>query len=131
MLLDLDQGRLWVFLIGLALFALLEALWPAGRRFKAKKRMRLMLLAEHIDDIHGGANGCQRTRTYLLFDGRQRRTNSCVVRQLLTQHFIHQLGHPLQVLLSATLRERTTLSSLLLVALHHRPAISDAVLFKR
>ena len=32
MLLDLDQGRLWVFLIGLALFALLEALWPAGRR---------------------------------------------------------------------------------------------------
>ena len=32
MLLDLDQGRLWVFLVGLGLFALLEALWPAGRR---------------------------------------------------------------------------------------------------
>ena len=32
MLLDLDQGRLWVFLIGLSLFAFLEALWPAGRR---------------------------------------------------------------------------------------------------
>lgn len=32
MLLDLDQGRLWVFLVGLGLFAFLEALWPAGRR---------------------------------------------------------------------------------------------------
>jgi sterol desaturase/sphingolipid hydroxylase (fatty acid hydroxylase superfamily) len=32
MLLDLDQGRLWVFLIGLLVFGVLESLWPAGRR---------------------------------------------------------------------------------------------------
>ena len=32
MLLDLDQGRLWVFLGGLLVFGVLEALWPAGRR---------------------------------------------------------------------------------------------------
>ena len=36
MLLDLDQGRLWVFLLGLGGFALLEALWPAGRRMGAR-----------------------------------------------------------------------------------------------
>ena len=36
MLLDLDQGRLWVFLLGLGGFALLEALWPAGRRTGAR-----------------------------------------------------------------------------------------------
>ena len=32
MLLDLDQGRLWVFLGGLLVFGVLESLWPAGRR---------------------------------------------------------------------------------------------------
>ena len=36
MLLDLDQGRLWVFLLGLGGFAFLEALWPAGRRRGAR-----------------------------------------------------------------------------------------------
>jgi len=32
MLLDLDQGRLWVFLGGLLVLGVLESLWPAGRR---------------------------------------------------------------------------------------------------